>query len=83
MGPRSDDEESWQRSRDQLDRALARRGWLAPAATAVFGGVDPPDRRARRRRDLREWAAIRTWAEALPRVIAVGAPGQTAGTGGG
>lgn len=45
MGPRSGAEEGWQRSRGQLDRALAKRGWLAPVTIAVFGGVDPPKRR--------------------------------------
>lgn len=45
MGPRSDTEEAWQRSRSRLDRALAKRGWLTPVAVMVFGGVDPPERR--------------------------------------
>jgi hypothetical protein len=45
MGPRSDTEEAWQRSRSRLDRALAKRGWLTPGAVMVFGGVDPPARR--------------------------------------
>jgi menaquinone-dependent protoporphyrinogen oxidase len=30
MGPRSDSADAWQRSRAQLDRALAKRGWLDP-----------------------------------------------------
>ena len=58
-GPRSGDEEGWQRSRAQLDRALAKRGWLAYVAVAVFGGVDPPKERHGERRDLRDWEAIR------------------------
>jgi menaquinone-dependent protoporphyrinogen oxidase len=62
MGPRSDTEEAWQRSRSQLDRALAKRGWLIPVAVTVFGGVDPPARRKGPRRDLRNWQAIHTWA---------------------
>lgn len=66
MGPRSGDEEGWQRSRAQLDRALARRGWLAYVAVAVFGGVDPPKERHGERRDLRDWEAIRAWATGLP-----------------
>ena len=45
MGPRSDTEEAWQRSRSRLDRALAKRGWLTPVAVMVFGGVDPLARR--------------------------------------
>jgi len=63
MGPRTDQQESWQRTRAQLDRALAKHTWLSPAAVAVFGGVDPPKRRrSRPRRDVRDWDSIRTWA---------------------
>ena len=62
MGPRDDSEEAWRRSRAQLDRALARHAWLAPVMVAVFGGVDPPARGERPRRDLRDWRAIRAWA---------------------
>lgn len=63
MGPREDRPESWQRARAQLDRALARRSWLTPAAVTVFGGADPPGRSARHaQRDLRDWTAIRRWA---------------------
>lgn len=66
MGPRTDAQESWEHSRNQLDRALARRDWLTPVAIAVFGGVDPPKRRRQERRDLRDWEAIRAWAGGLP-----------------
>jgi menaquinone-dependent protoporphyrinogen oxidase len=62
MGPRSGDEGGWQRSRDQMNRALAKHGWLTAAAIAVFGGVDPPKRHVTNRRDLRDWNAIREWA---------------------
>ena len=62
MGPRDDTEEAWQRSRAQLDRALAKRDWLTPAAVTVFGGVDPPGRGKRPRRDLRNWQVIHAWA---------------------
>lgn len=63
MGPRSDTADAWQRSRAQLDRALAKRPWLHPVAVAVFGGVDPPKKREQR--NLRDWSAIAMWAEAL------------------
>ncbi len=62
MGPRNDTEEAWQRSRAQLDRALAKRAWLAPVAVTIFGGADPPGRGKRPQRDLRNWQAIHTWA---------------------
>ena len=62
MGPRSDTEDAWQRPRAQLDRALAKRGWLNPATVTVFGGVDPPGNSKRPPRDLRNWETIATWA---------------------
>ena len=64
MGPRDPSEEHWQRSRNQLDRALSKRPWLNPVAVAVFGGVDPPQAREPHR-DLRDWDAIRAWADRL------------------
>jgi menaquinone-dependent protoporphyrinogen oxidase len=70
MGPREHRPESWQRSRAQLDHALAKQPWLTPAAVAVFGGVDPPARRDRARRDLRDWTAIRSWAREVADHIA-------------
>jgi menaquinone-dependent protoporphyrinogen oxidase len=81
MGPRNPGEEAWQRSRDQLDRALAKRGWLRPTAVAVFGGVDPPKREGKRRRDLRDWEAVRIWATSIGHDLAQTPP--TAGAGGG
>ena len=65
MGPRSDDEEAWQRSRAQLDRALAKRPWFVPLSVAVFGGVDPAGRRRAYRRDLRDWSAIGDWTRKI------------------
>ena len=52
MGPRNDTEEAWRRSRAQLDRALGRSGWLTPVRVTVFGGVDPPARGERPRRQF-------------------------------
>ena len=77
MGPRSPDEEAWQRSRNQLDRALAKRSWLTPVAEVVFGGADPPERRQSTRRDLRDWAAIKKWAREIS-AIAASHPASTA-----
>jgi menaquinone-dependent protoporphyrinogen oxidase len=45
MGPRDTTDEAFARVVSQLARALTRRDWLTPVATAVFGGVDPPSRR--------------------------------------
>ena len=77
MGPRSPEEEAWQRSRNQLDRALAKRSWLTPAAEVVFGGADPPERRQTTGRDLRDWAAIEKWAQEIS-AIAASHPASTA-----
>jgi len=84
IGPRGGTEEAWRRCRSQLDRALAKRDRLAPAATTVFGGVDPPKRAEQARRDLRDWDAIRAWATDIPRLLppaAPAAPAPSAGTG--
>lgn len=70
MGPRSAEEEAWQRSRSQLDRALAKRSWLTPVAEVVFGGADPPKRRQTTRRDLRDWMAIENWAREISAIAA-------------
>jgi len=65
MGPRNPTPEAFAGSRAQLARALARRDWLRPVATAVFGGVDPPSRRPEKHRDARDWAAIEAWSGSL------------------
>ena len=68
MGPRKDDVLAWERSRTQLDRALAKHGWLTPTAVMVFGGVDAPDKRPRR--DLRDWTKIDAWAASIADPVA-------------
>jgi hypothetical protein len=70
MGPRSPEQGAWQRSRNQLDRALAKRSWLTPVAEVVFGGADPAQRRQATRRDLRDWAAIEKWAREISAIAA-------------
>ena len=68
MGARSGSPEAWRKARFQLDRALAKRAWLQPVASTVFGGVDPPDTDGVRR-DLRDWDQIRCWASDVSRSI--------------
>lgn len=72
MGPRETGDEAWARARGQLDRALARLPWLEPAAVALFGGVDPPRREDRPRRDVRDWTVIRGWAADVAALATVG-----------
>lgn len=64
-------EEEWRGSREQLDRELAKFPWLTPVALEVFGGKFDPEKlrfphkpflRRVPASDLRDWAAIRTWA---------------------
>jgi menaquinone-dependent protoporphyrinogen oxidase len=61
VGPRRDDEEAWQRSRMQLDHALAAHRWLIPVAVDLFDEIDPSRDRPERY-DPRGWDAISTWA---------------------
>ena len=74
MGPRNPTPEAFAGSRAQLARALARRDWLRPVATAVFGGVDPPSRHPEKHRDARDWAAIEAWSGSLLAGGTEGAP---------
>jgi menaquinone-dependent protoporphyrinogen oxidase len=81
MGPRNPGQEAWQRSRRQLDRALAKRDWLRPAAVAVFGGADSPTRHGKQRRDLRDWDAVRARATGIGHDQAQPPPGTGAAAG--
>ena len=72
LGPRSDESEAWERSRDQLDRALSKFDWLVPDAVEMFGGADPEGKGAGR--DVRDWAMIRAWADGLPEAIEDASP---------
>ena len=70
MGPREDTDEAWRRAGAQLDRALAKRGWLMPVSVRLFGGVDPSAKKNQPRRDARDWDVIRSWAAELARLAA-------------
>jgi len=58
LGPRREGEEHLQRSRQQLERALAKAPEVKPLLTWSFGGAD-----REKQVDLRDWDAIRAWAE--------------------
>ena len=68
-------------ARTHLDTGMAKAPSVAPKAVAVFGGaVDPanlrfPDNnpafKAMSASDLRDWDAIRAWAETLPEALAL------------
>lgn len=76
LGPFNDVEKEWNDVRAQLDKALAKFPWFAPVAVQVFGGkFDPATLRApysllpAMKRlpvsDIRDFEAIRAWAEEL------------------
>ncbi len=68
LGPRSDDgPANWARPREQFERALAKHPSISPVSTALFGGADPPKKSPRR--DIRDWDAIRSWADEVARLL--------------
>ncbi|MGD0167841.1 MAG: flavodoxin domain-containing protein [Gaiellaceae bacterium] len=70
MGPRRTAEIAFERASKQLHRALAKVPEVEPVAVGVFGGAD-----AKKGVDIRDWDAIRVWAEEVGEAIgSVGAP---------
>ena len=76
LGPTEDKPKDWQEVRSQLDKELANFPWLEPIAAEVFGGkFDPaaltfpynlvPGLKKMPVQDLRDWTAIRAWANSL------------------
>jgi menaquinone-dependent protoporphyrinogen oxidase len=76
MGPFHDDEKEWQGVRTQIEKELAKYPWFAPVTQAAFGGkFDPaalrfpynllPALKNLPGSDVRDWKAIRAWAESL------------------
>jgi menaquinone-dependent protoporphyrinogen oxidase len=76
LGPVHDpyDEQEWRDSRAQLDKELAKYPWFSPVSLEMLGGkYDPEKLRFPLNKfagnepasDIRDWAAIRAWAESL------------------
>lgn len=76
LGPFQAEEKDFQEVRGQLDKELAKFPWLTPAAIAIFGGkFDPtkltfphnllPALKNMPASDVRDWTAIRAWANDL------------------
>ncbi len=76
LGPFEDKAEDWQGVRAQLDKELTKFSWLTPVDITIFGGkFDPaklsfpytliPALRHIPPSDIRDWAAIRSWADSL------------------
>jgi menaquinone-dependent protoporphyrinogen oxidase len=69
LGPRiNEGPENWVRPREQFERALMKDRSIAPITTALFGGADPPKKKPRR--DVRDWEAIRAWADEVAGLLA-------------
>lgn len=73
LGPLSASEAAKRNSRRQLDNELTKYPWLKPVAVEIFAGKYDPSKpgmgffdRFVPARDLRNWDAIRAWANTLP-----------------
>jgi menaquinone-dependent protoporphyrinogen oxidase len=78
LGPLHDDPKEWSEARAQLDTALSRHD-VQPVLVELFGGrVDPAHLRFPFSKvppgDLRDWDAISSWAEGLPKALGIGSP---------
>jgi len=79
MGPFEDKDDDYVSARRHLDRSLERHAWLEPRSVGIFGGrFDPstlkfphnnPAMKQIPAGDIRDWEAIRGWAEALPQAL--------------
>lgn len=76
LGPFNDIEEEWKGAREQIDKELAKYPWLTPVDLKIFGGkFDPtklhfpysllPALKNIPASDIRDWTAIRGWADEL------------------
>ena len=72
LGPLSASEAAKRNSRRQLDNELTKYPWLKPVAVEIFAGKYDPSKpgmgffdRFVPARDIRNWDAIRAWANAL------------------
>ncbi|MBN2006724.1 MAG: flavodoxin domain-containing protein [Anaerolineae bacterium] len=76
LGPTEDKEEDWTETRQQLNKVLSKFPWLTPVAVELFGGkFDParltfpynlvPGLKRMPVNDIRDWDAIRAWANGL------------------
>ena len=73
LGPLSASDAAKRNSRRQLDGELTKYPWLKPVAVEIFAGKYDPSKpgmgffdRFLPARDIRNWDAIRAWANALP-----------------
>ncbi len=90
LGPLSMDEKEWQDVRATLEKELAKFPWLAPVAIEMFGGKYNPAKlrlphtliaslpasplHGMPASDVRDWTAIRAWANSLVTKFQVALP---------
>jgi menaquinone-dependent protoporphyrinogen oxidase len=77
LGPVEDKPEQWEGAAKQLSKALAHVPGVEPVTVEVFGGAIVPETlhfpfSHVAAGDLRDWDAIRTWAEHLPDKLRLG-----------
>lgn len=76
LGPFHEDAKEFQGAREQLDKELLKFTWFSPVAIEIFGGkFDPtalrfpynllPALKQIPATDIRDWTAIRAWADGL------------------
>src|SRR5215467_11593398 len=81
LGPIHAEEKEFQGAREQLDKELAKFPWLRPVVIEIFGGkFDPgkltfphnlvPALKKMPASDVRDWTAIRAWANELVSLFA-------------
>ncbi|OFW64901.1 MAG: hypothetical protein A2Y74_06815 [Actinobacteria bacterium RBG_13_63_9] len=79
MGPTEDTEKYYLEARKHLDKSLINNESVSPVAVAVFGGKFDPSglkfpygnagTRTMPPADLRDWEAIKAWADSLPEAL--------------
>ncbi len=68
LGPRRNEgPENWLVPKAQFERAIKKHSSVDPVSTALFGGADPPKKSVRR--DIRDWEAIKAWADELAKIF--------------
>ena len=68
LGPRKNEgPEDWVVPSAQFERAIKKHSSVDPVSKALFGGADPPKKSPRR--DIRDWDAIKAWADELARIV--------------
>jgi len=79
LGPSYDEEERWQEVRAQLESEFAKFPWFTPVAVEVFAANTLglrwrtiPALKNMPASDVRDWAAVESWASTLPEKLQLG-----------